>query len=162
MFKYTTLSTPVGEVTVASLADVITGVFFEGPAAAAMQHCYTAAATPALKRARTQLAAYFAGELHAFSLPLDPLSASLFEERVHRGVRAIAYGQVVTYDELARTIGCRGNARAVRRACRTNPLPILVPCHRIRDEFGPGPYCGGEQRKLYLQELEAAHGAGRG
>jgi methylated-DNA-[protein]-cysteine S-methyltransferase len=78
----------------------------------------------------TQLAAYFAGELHEFNLPLAPTGTS-FQITVWQELQAIPYGETISYGELVRRIGKPKAARAVGLANGANPLPLVVPCHRV-------------------------------
>jgi AraC family transcriptional regulator, regulatory protein of adaptative response / methylated-DNA-[protein]-cysteine methyltransferase len=103
-----------------------------------------------------QLTAYFAGRLGVFDLPLALPIATPFTARVWQAVRAVPYGQSATYGDIAAGIGAPGAARAMGRANGTNPIAILVPCHRIT---GPGGrltgYAGGLWRKEWLLAHEA-------
>ena len=83
---------------------------------------------PLLTEAAAQIDAYFAGRLERFDLPLAPAETE-FDDAVRRAMCAIPYGRTRTYGELARTIGT--NPRVAGAACGRNPLPILVPCHRV-------------------------------
>jgi len=106
------------------------------------------------REAKSQLRAYFGGELREFSLPLDP-QGTPFQHRVWRALRAIPFGQTQTYGELARGIGRPTAARAVGAANGRNPLPILVPCHRVIGQSGRlTGYAGGLKIKQALLELE--------
>jgi len=87
-------------------------------------------ADPVLAEATRQLSAYFAGELRQFDLRLRP-SGTPFQLTVWQALRRIPYGETVTYGELARGIGRPTAARAVGSANHHNPLPIIVPCHRV-------------------------------
>ena len=87
-----------------------------------------------------QLAAYFADPLFPFDLPLET-SGTAYQRRVWEALRAIPSGARATYGALARAIG--GSARAVGGACRANPIPIVVPCHRVVAASGLGGYLGG-------------------
>jgi methylated-DNA-[protein]-cysteine S-methyltransferase len=111
---------------------------------------------PYLTSAKTQLAAYFAGELRAFNLPLD-LRGTDFQLSVWNLLRTIPYGKTWTYGEVASTLGRSGAARAVGQAVGANPISVIVPCHRV---LGQGRtltgYGGGLRRKRYLLELEQA------
>ena len=99
-------------------------------------------ATPLLREAVEQLEAYFAGRLRRFSLPLRP-PGSGFRQRVWSRLRSIPYGETETYGALARQLAT--SPRAVARACAANPLPILVPCHRVVAARGRlGGYSGGD------------------
>ncbi|MGZ4430497.1 MAG: methylated-DNA--[protein]-cysteine S-methyltransferase [Gaiellales bacterium] len=107
---------------------------------------------------RRELDEYFSGRRHRFDLDLDwALSRSGFTRRVLHAAQAIPYGQVETYREVA---GAAGNPRAVRAAgsaLGSNPIPIVVPCHRVVRTGGAlGGYGGGLERKSFLLELEGA------
>lgn len=107
-----------------------------------------------------QLAGYFAGERREFDLPLRP-AATPFQTRVREALLAIPYGQSRSYGELAAAIGRPGAARAVGQANARNPIPIIVPCHRVlaaRGQLGGylGEWGGGEGlgKKEWLLGLE--------
>lgn len=120
---------------------------------------HASAATPLLQSVRQQLAAYFAGELRQFDLPLDP-TGTRFQRRAWLELANIPYGEVLTYGELAARLG--SGARAVGGACGTNPIPIILPCHRVVAAGGRiGGYAGadGTASKHFLLSLEAAHRA---
>ena len=98
--------------------------------------------TPVLRETKRQLAAYFAGTLHSFDLPLH-LQGTPFQLRVWEQLRQIPYGQVISYGELARRVGNPNACRAVGGANRCNPIPIIVPCHRVIAADGTlGGYSG--------------------
>ncbi|MGC8774217.1 MAG: methylated-DNA--[protein]-cysteine S-methyltransferase [Chlorobaculum sp.] len=101
-----------------------------------------------------QLEAWFSGRLREFALPLvEPRSA--FERRVREAMLAIPYGQTASYGELAAAIGSPGAARAVGAACGRNPLPVIVPCHRVLGAGGRiGGYRGGTEMKRWLLDFE--------
>lgn len=110
---------------------------------------------PVLAEAARQLRAYVAGELTDFDLPLAP-SGSDFQLRVWEALRGIGYGETASYGEIAHRIGM-GNAasRAVGLANGRNPLPIVIPCHRVIGADGSlTGYAGGLSRKQFLLELE--------
>lgn len=108
------------------------------------------------RAAREQFAAYFAGDLSRFDLPLAPHGTD-FQMRVWRGLLSIPYGQTISYAELARRIGNPRAVRAVGAANGRNPLPIVVPCHRVIGADGTlTGYGGGLNRKSTLLELEGA------
>ncbi|MGB5197433.1 MAG: methylated-DNA--[protein]-cysteine S-methyltransferase [Candidatus Deferrimicrobium sp.] len=88
-------------------------------------------------------------------LPLD-IRGTAFQQKVWKELRRIPAGSTASYGEVARRIGNPRAARAVARACATNPLPLAVPCHRVvRGDGDPGGYRGGIERKLALLEREA-------
>ena len=106
------------------------------------------------REAVAQLRAYFARELQLFTLPLSPLGTP-FQHLVWDGLRNIPYGTTLSYGELARRIGHPGSARAVGAANGRNPLPIVVPCHRVIGQSGQlTGYAGGLPIKQALLELE--------
>lgn len=110
--------------------------------------------TPVLQEAARQLDAYFAGERTAFDLPLTP-DGTDHQKRVWAAMSQIPFGGVRTYGDLARDIG--SSARAVGTACGKNPIPVIVPCHRvIAAGSGIGGYSGrgGLETKRVLLALE--------
>jgi len=106
-----------------------------------------------LASAASQLQEYARGERHEFQLELD-LVGSEFELRVWNALRAIPWGRTRTYGEIARAIGDPGAARAVGRANGRNPLPIVVPCHRVLSGTGLGGFSAGLEWKQRLLALE--------
>jgi methylated-DNA-[protein]-cysteine S-methyltransferase len=109
-----------------------------------------------LADAAAQLAAYLAGELTDFDLPLSVPGGSAFERAVWRALGDIPYAQMRTYGGLAAATGDRGAARAVGVACNRNPLPVIVPCHRVVGAGGKlVGFGGGLSWKRHLLELEA-------
>jgi len=110
----------------------------------------------ALAPALTQLAAYFAGTLRAFDLPLDP-HGTPFQRRVWDAVAAVPYGETRSYGEIARAIGQPLAVRAVGAANGANPLALLIPCHRVIGSDGKlHGYGGGLDTKRQLLALERA------
>jgi len=113
---------------------------------------------PLLLDAADQLRAYFAGELRRFDLPLSPRGTA-FQHRVWDAVAAIPYGATATYSEVAASIGSPRACRAVGAANGRNPLPLIVPCHRVIGSTGGlTGYGGGLEAKRALLDLEAAAG----
>ena len=107
-----------------------------------------------LEEAREQLLAYFAGERRAFDLPLSTCGTS-FQEKVWRALRGIPYGETRSYLQVAEAIGAPKAARAVGMANNRNPIPILIPCHRVVGADGRlVGYAGGLERKRYVLDLE--------
>lgn len=111
--------------------------------------------TPLLRRTRDQLNAYFDGDATDFDLPLEP-AGSPFQRRVWTAMREIPAGGTETYGSLADRID--GIARAVGTACGRNPIPIIIPCHRVVAANGLGGYSGdgGLETKVALLRLEGA------
>ncbi|SES03280.1 methylated-DNA-[protein]-cysteine S-methyltransferase [Propionibacterium cyclohexanicum] len=109
-----------------------------------------------LASAITQLGEYFAGTRREFELDLDRSLSSGFRAQVQLALSTIGYGTTVSYRQLAQLAGNPRAVRAVGSACATNPLPIVVPCHRVvRSDGGLGGYAGGLTVKQMLLALEA-------
>jgi methylated-DNA-[protein]-cysteine S-methyltransferase len=140
------IPSPVGRLTLEEAGDMIAAIRWgESPAGNG---------SPLLAEAARQLAAYFDGRLRDFDLPLAA-EGSAFEGRVWAAMRAIPYGETRTYGDLAHATD--SGPRAVGRACGRNPIPIVVPCHRVLARAGLGGYSGGEglPTKQWLLALEA-------
>ena len=118
----------------------------------------TAAPSPVLERAEAQLMAYFAGERRTFDLPLVE-EGTPFQAAVWAALQAIPFGETRSYSDLARALGRPRAVRAVGAANGRNPLPIVVPCHRVigADASLTG-YAGGMARKRWLLEREGWRG----
>jgi methylated-DNA-[protein]-cysteine S-methyltransferase len=111
----------------------------------------------AFTAAKAQLAAWFAGELETFDLPLAP-AGTPFQRRVWDALLEIPYGTTTTYGDLARRLGDPKAVRAVGLANGRNPIPIIIPCHRVVGADGSlTGYGGGLERKRWLLHHEAAH-----
>jgi methylated-DNA-[protein]-cysteine S-methyltransferase len=112
-------------------------------------------ADPVLTETARQLAAYFAGDLTDFDLPLAPVGSD-FQQRVWKELQTIGYGDTASYGEIALRLGMTNAAsRAVGLANGRNPIPIVIPCHRVIGANGTlTGYAGGLDRKQKLLELE--------
>lgn len=109
-----------------------------------------------LDQVARQLAEYFDGERREFVLPLDFRLAHGFRREVLSRLRMINYGRTESYSQVAAATGHPRAVRAVGTACATNPLPVIVPCHRVlRSDGKLGGYIGGLQTKAALLSLEA-------
>jgi len=147
------IPSPVGHLTIAENGNAIVAIDW----ADARDERAFGNGSPLLAEAARQLDAYFAGSLTRFDLPLAP-AGTLFETRVWTAMAEIPYGETRCYGELAATVGSA--PRAVGRACGRNPIPIVVPCHRVLAKAGIGGYsgAGGLATKRRLLALErAAH-----
>jgi methylated-DNA-[protein]-cysteine S-methyltransferase len=112
-------------------------------------------ASRGLVDATNQLEEYFAGERREFTMPVDWSLARGFRLRALEEIGRIPYGETVTYRELARRAGNERAARAAGHACAMNPLPIVLPCHRVvRSDGDLNWYTGGLQNKELLLRLE--------
>lgn len=114
--------------------------------------------TPLLKKAKAQLAEFFAGRRREFDLPLVP-ARTAFQQRVRDAMLSIPWGRTLSYGEIAHIAG--GAPRAVGQACGANMLPIIVPCHRVLAANGIGGYSGakGLDTKRFLLALEKPRSA---
>lgn len=111
---------------------------------------------PLLGATLAQIKEWFAGARQTFDLPLAPLD-SAEGEKLRAGIASIPYGQTQTYGALADHIG--SVARAVGQACKTNPFPLIIPCHRVTSTAGPEYYSGGNgpRTKTWLLDFEYAN-----
>ncbi len=109
--------------------------------------------TPLLLQAREQMHEYLDGVRQGFDLPIRP-AGSVYQQKVWATLASIPWGQTWTYSAVAHRAG--GTARTVAAASRRNPLPIVIPCHRVVADHGLGGYAGGEglDTKRYLIQLE--------
>jgi methylated-DNA-[protein]-cysteine S-methyltransferase len=111
-----------------------------------------------LDEVRRQLDLYFEGRLHEFDLPLDWQLSQGFRRRALRAIDRIPYGKTRSYTEIARSAGNERAVRAAGTACGANPIPIVVPCHRVlRSSGGLGGYGGGLPMKEALLDLEGVN-----
>jgi methylated-DNA-[protein]-cysteine S-methyltransferase len=118
--------------------------------------------TPSTRHAADLLARYFAGEQVTFDLPIDQSAFTPFQKRVYRAVLGIAYGAVTSYGSVAAEIGQPRAARGIGGAMARNPLPIIIPCHRVVGSSGAltgYSASGGVGSKRWLIEME--RGAGK-
>ncbi len=108
-----------------------------------------------LASALLQLREYFTRDRTEFDLPLDFSGATSFQRRIFARLMKIPYGRIVSYGDIADELGEPGAARAVGQAVGANPLPIVVPCHRVvRSDGKLGGYSGGLRRKVMLLGIE--------
>jgi len=140
------IPSPIGHLTIDATAEAVAGIRWANDPAGEP--------TRLLKEAERQLQAYFAGRLTRFDLPLAA-RGSAFEHRVWDAMCAIPYGDTRSYGDLAHAID--SGPRAIGRACGRNPIPIVVPCHRVLARGGLGGYSGGAglPTKQFLLGLES-------
>jgi methylated-DNA-[protein]-cysteine S-methyltransferase len=148
------IDSPVGRLLLAGDGRSLIQVGFQsGPRPLQPAHGWTEDAAP-FRTAIRQLGEYFAGERRGFDLPLAPRGTE-FQRRVWRALTEIPYGKTISYGELARRIGNASASRAVGLANGANPLPIIVPCHRVIGANGSLTGFGGGlpiKRKLLALE----------
>ena len=168
---WTSVESPVGPLRVIAHRDAVTAIEFEGPrepGLSARSSVSQAAARslgqpvgdrddtdPLLAEVRRQLDAYFAKELKVFDLPVRP-QGTPFQLTVWDQLVTIGWGQTATYGEIAGRLGMTGHgSRAVGMANGRNPIPIVIPCHRVVGADGTlTGYAGGVERKQTLLDLE--------
>jgi methylated-DNA-[protein]-cysteine S-methyltransferase len=153
-----TLETPVGPLQVAvNGAGVLVEILLPNRSHVASSPEPTPpAATQGMRAAREQLSEYFRGERRAFDLPLEA-AGSPFEQQVWSRLLTVPYGVTTSYGAIAEELGLVNGARAVGRANGANPIPIVIPCHRVIGSDGDlTGYGGGLPLKRALLELEGA------
>ena len=149
---YATVDSPVGPLLVAATPAGVVRVSF------ALEGFDDVLEAPArLDAPRRQLEEYFEGRRTAFDVPVDWRLSTGFRARVLHAIAAIPYGRTGTYRSVATAAGNPAAVRAAGTACATNPIPIIVPCHRVvRSDGTMGRYGGGEAAKRALLEHEHA------
>ena len=150
--SYFSYNTPRGKVTIGSNGTEIIRLV---PGEAILEGAY--APTAVTNLAATQLQEYLAGQRRMFDVPLAP-SGTPFQQEVWRALELIPYGETRTYSQVAESIGRPGAARAVGSANNANPIPIIIPCHRVVPASGGvGGYAYGQEMKRMLLKLEQAN-----
>jgi methylated-DNA-[protein]-cysteine S-methyltransferase len=161
---YTTIDSPVGMLLLAATPKGLVRVAYDVEGHDRVLDTLSRRISPRVLRAPRRLDAaareldeYFGRERRVFDLPLDLSLSRGFRQLVQRHLPEIAYGQTRTYGQVAELVGSPRAVRAVGTACATNPLPLVVPCHRVLKADGtPGRYVGGADAKKALLRLEAA------
>jgi len=153
---YDVVPAPIGRLIVASDGDAIAAVWMANAHPSDRSWAERRGDDAVLAQARDQLTGYFAGKVRAFTLPLAP-NGTDFQRRVWRALETIPFGTTVTYAEIARRVGSTAAVRAVGAANGRNPIPIIVPCHRVIGSDGSlTGFGGGLDRKLWLLRHEGA------
>ncbi len=152
---FTELKSPVGRLFLTSNGEAITWLFMEKQKDGLRPTGDWRRDDNLFREAADQLRAYFAGELTEFDLPLAPVGTQ-FQQRVWAELQKIPYGSTINYGELARRVGNPKAARAAGAANGSNPISIIIPCHRVigSNNHLTG-YGGGIERKRFLLDLEA-------
>ncbi len=150
------MDSPIGRLRLTATTDALTGIEFRARKPPARRAEIPPAAAALLRAGRRQLEAYFARELEDFDLPLAP-QGTPFQRATWQKLREIPYGATITYGDLARKVGRPKASRAVGAANGRNPLPIVIPCHRVIGSDGSlTGFGGGIKIKRQLLELEGA------
>ncbi|GAB3288456.1 methylated-DNA--[protein]-cysteine S-methyltransferase [Parahaliea aestuarii] len=148
------ISSPIGELQLVSDGQALVAIHFPGD----HRQAHPAHNDSVLTSAATQLAEYFAGQRRAFALPLAG-NGTPFQQAVWKALHAIPHGELRSYRDIASAIGRETAVRAVGAANGRNPLPIVVPCHRVIGSDGSlTGYAGGLTIKRQLLALEGIAG----
>lgn len=161
---YRTVDTPVGTLLLAATDAGLVRVAYQREGFDGVLETLAARLSPRILEAprrldtfAAELEEYFAGRRRAFDVPLDFALSSGFRQAVQRSLPRIDYGHTRSYRDVAQLVGNPGAVRAVGTACATNPLPVVVPCHRVlRADGSLGGYIGGADAKSALLALERA------
>ncbi|WP_329133343.1 methylated-DNA--[protein]-cysteine S-methyltransferase [Streptomyces sp. NBC_01476] len=161
---YRTLDTPAGQLLLATTEQGLVKIAYAVQGHEAVLQQLADRISPRILRAPArldeaarQIDGYFAGRRTEFRLPLDWRLSQGFRREVLAHLPEIGYGRTESYAQVALAAGSPRAVRAVGTACATNPLPVVVPCHRVvRSDGTPGQYAGGAAAKRLLLDLEAA------
>jgi len=152
--SYVSLATPIGDLRLVASPNGLRRI--DLPPAGEPESTWVEESTPILAEVVRQLTEYFAGDRRTFDLPLEPEGTD-FQLSVWKVLRAIPFGQTISYGEQARRLGDANKARAVGSANGRNPLPIVVPCHRVVGADGSlTGFSGGVDAKRWLLEHEGS------
>jgi methylated-DNA-[protein]-cysteine S-methyltransferase len=160
---YATIKSPIGRVLVAATSTGLARVTFASSEDAFVNelrqrlHAEVIRSADRIGGILEQMDAYFAGQRRSFDVPVDWTLTTPFQQRVLDATRRVPPGELVSYGDIARTIGQPKASRAVGQALGHNPIPIVIPCHRIIASDGSlGGYTGGLTIKKKLLALEGA------
>lgn len=159
---YRTLDSPVGRLLLAATDKGLVRIAYDREGFTSVLETLAARLSPRLLQApkrldevARELEEYFAGARHEFDVSLDYALSTGFRHVVQRHLPSISYGHTATYKQVAELVGHPNAMRAVGTACATNPLPVVVPCHRVlRTDGSLGGYIGGLDAKTALLRLE--------
>jgi methylated-DNA-[protein]-cysteine S-methyltransferase len=155
---YDVMQTPIDRLVLASDGSAIVGVWMANAEPDDRRWPDRRGSDAVLKETRRELDAYFAGRLETFTVPLAP-NGTEFQRRVWSALREIPFGTTISYADLARRVSNAAAVRAVGAANGRNPIPIIVPCHRVIGSDGSlTGFGGGIPRKKWLLEHEGAQG----
>ena len=158
---YDVVAAPIGRLIVASDGSAVAGVWMANASPSDDQWERQRGTDPVLAEARRELLAYFDGTLREFRIPLAP-NGTEFQRRVWNALTNIPYGTTISYADLARRIDNLTAVRAVGAANGRNPIPVIVPCHRVIGSDGSlTGFGGGLDRKRWLLHHEGALAGGQ-
>jgi methylated-DNA-[protein]-cysteine S-methyltransferase len=155
-FEYTYIDSPVGKLLLAGENEVIHYLSFPSGKMHFQPKLGWQYNPATLSQARQQIAAYFAGQLKQFDLAIAP-NGSVFQMQVLDALQQIPFGEMRSYKDIAHTIGRPQSMRAVGAANGRNPIPLIIPCHRVIGANGSlTGFGGGVDTKAFLLRLEGA------
>eukprot|EP00270_Netrium_digitus_P007008 TRINITY_DN2028_c0_g1_i3.p1 TRINITY_DN2028_c0_g1~~TRINITY_DN2028_c0_g1_i3.p1 ORF type:complete len:304 (+),score=70.97 TRINITY_DN2028_c0_g1_i3:148-1059(+) len=162
--KWSSFQSPIGRITLVASSEGLHCLFLESPKdiqeqTQALEGVEEDDSDPFLLKVKAQLEEYFEGRRTSFDVKLSFLQGTTFQQAVWRSLDAIGYGSTVSYGQQAASLGLSsGSARAVGAANGKNPLPIILPCHRVIGQSGSlTGFGGGLEKKRFLLALEAEH-----
>lgn len=165
---YLTFKSPLGKLTLIASKKGLTHIFWNNPPD---YKTLLGKNTnfPILKKAKQQLNEYFKGKRKTFSIPLDLHQGTKFQQKAWHALQRIPYGKTISYQRQAEIAGCPKGYRAIGNANGKNPIPIIIPCHRVISKYNPqkqskvkkasvnlGGFTGGISKKIFLLKLEKA------
>ena len=147
MKAQTTFSSPLGMLEITEEDGALVSILFVSSSTPP-----TPSSTPLLSKAKKEMEEYFRGERSSFTLPLSP-KGTPFQKKVWEITSTIGYGETKSYGEIAEIMGSKAY-RAIGSALGANPLPIVIPCHRVKAKASIGGYSGGLDKKRILLSIE--------
>lgn len=154
MFSYTTMPSPIGKITLVASDEALVALYVKDEEMPKMAMAKRNNSHPVLIKTISQLSEYFAGKRKDFDLPLAP-EGTEFQNKAWRALCKIPYGEVWSYGKQARYLKAPNAQRAVGGANGKNPIPVIIPCHRVVGSDGKlTGFAGGMAMKVFLLKLE--------
>jgi len=151
---YDILPSPIGDLLILAQEFAITEIIFQSNNDPHKVHSEWILGSELIEQTKKELSAYFSGQLKEFTIQVDP-SGTPFQKQIWKEVMSIQHGEVCSYQDVANNINQASACRAVGRANSQNPIPIIIPCHRVIGKSGKlTGYSGGLDRKQKLLKLE--------
>ncbi|MBC2315249.1 methylated-DNA--[protein]-cysteine S-methyltransferase [Listeria booriae] len=149
------IDSPLGKIYLGVSDDTVSYISYDKADFIAKHEAISAEETPLMRELKAELQQFFKGEIRDFTVPIEVVGTD-FQMRVWEALRTIPYGEVVSYKDIAELAGSPKAVRAVGQANHANPIPIIIPCHRVIQADGKiGGYNGSDvERKQWLLALE--------
>lgn len=151
-----TFNSKIGLIKVSGCSSYIRSVDFLGGFQVQDSSDYIIAPSPLYTDAKNQIQEYLSGQRSSFDLPLNFESGTEFQQSVWKEMLKIPFGEVMTYGAVAKALGKPGASRAIGGACNKNPIPLIIPCHRIVSSDGLGGFAYGLAMKKEILDLESS------